>query len=205
MKNSLKATSIVEAMIVLLIVVTGITWVYSLLSSSQKLALSTWNRIEAIQIARDWLESFTNIRDTNWILFAADYENCWNVLNYNSACIGVNTVVNDIAAGSYKIYKNPNNQFELSVYPSAGSNFTLPAYRTNFRVNKDAQWFYTQNWGDAFVPLYTREIQISYPDWNSNTDKIAITALVQWSDSSSSSKPQKVKLSTTLTNWKGKE
>jgi hypothetical protein len=41
MKYSIKATSIIEAMIVLLIVVSGITGVYTLLTSSQKLATST--------------------------------------------------------------------------------------------------------------------------------------------------------------------
>jgi Tfp pilus assembly protein PilV len=203
MKYSIKATSIIEAIIVLLIVVTGITGVYSLLSSSQKLALSTWNRIEAIQIARDWLESFTNVRDTNWILFSADYDNCWNALNYQSVCIGVNTIASDITTGSYRIFKNWNNQFDLSWTWSSGSNFSNPIYRNDFQVNKDSQLFYTQSWGTVFIPLYTREIQVSYPDGNSNTDKIDITALVQWADSSSSL-PQKVELSTTLTNWKAK-
>ncbi len=87
MKYSLKATSVIEAMIVLLIVVTGVTGVYTLLNSSQKLAISTGNRIEAIQIARDGIEAFTNIRDTNWIRYSADYKNCWNVMNYNPSCI----------------------------------------------------------------------------------------------------------------------
>lgn len=57
------------------------------MTSSNKLADSTGKRIEAIQIARDGLEAFTNIRDTNWIKFAADYENCWNTLNYDSNCV----------------------------------------------------------------------------------------------------------------------
>jgi len=57
------------------------------MTSSQKLANSTALRIEAIQIARDGLESFTNIRNTNWVRFAADYENCWNVLHYDINCI----------------------------------------------------------------------------------------------------------------------
>ena len=57
------------------------------MTSSQKLANSTEQRIEAIQIARDGIEAFINIRDTNWVLFAADYENCWNALNYDDTCI----------------------------------------------------------------------------------------------------------------------
>jgi hypothetical protein len=29
----------------------------------------------------------TNIRDTNWKVFGANLQYCWNVLNYDSACI----------------------------------------------------------------------------------------------------------------------
>ncbi len=56
-------------MVVLLLLTVGITGVYTILSSSQKLSNSTALRIEAIQIARDGLEAMTNIRDTNWIEF----------------------------------------------------------------------------------------------------------------------------------------
>ncbi len=87
MKYEKTATSIVEAMIVLLIVVTGTVGIFQILNASQHLADSTQRRIEAIQIARDGIEAMTNIRDTNWQLFAADRRNCWNSENYNQNCI----------------------------------------------------------------------------------------------------------------------
>jgi len=207
MKHSLKATSIIEAMIVLLIVVSWITGVYTILNSSQKLAISTWNRIEAIQIARDWLEAFTNIRDTNWILYSADYENCWNTYNYDATCIwssGTSTDTVLWASQGFWIYKNSNNQFELIKHWWIMAWYSDSTYRTNFRVQKDSNWFYTQSWSVDFNPIYTREIQISYPDGDSDTDRIEVTALVLWSDSSSSA-PQKVEMSTMLTNWKAKQ
>lgn len=60
---------------------------FGILNSSQRLANTTGNRIQAIQIARDGIESMTNIRDTNWVKFPVDYENCWNTLNYDGLCI----------------------------------------------------------------------------------------------------------------------
>ncbi len=87
MKYAVKATSIVEALVVLLVIVSGSVGIFQILSTSQRLADATARRIEAIQIARDGIEAMTNIRDTNWQLFAADYQNCWRVLNYNSSCI----------------------------------------------------------------------------------------------------------------------
>lgn len=106
MKYSSQATSIVESMVVMLIVVTGITGLYSLFTQSQKLSESTEQRILAIQIAREGIEAMINIRDTNWLLYAASYPNCWNVLNYNSSCITTNTTATDILHGrSFTIYQ----------------------------------------------------------------------------------------------------
>ena len=84
------------------------------MNSSQKLAGSTGNKIEAIQIARDGLEAMMNIRDTNWLLFSADRKNCWNVRNYNVNCIGDTTLANDIrisATQGIRISRDINNRF----------------------------------------------------------------------------------------------
>ncbi len=80
-------TTIVEAMVVMLIVVIWIIWMYNIYSKSQNLSNTTQNRLIAIDIAREWIEAMTNIRDTNWMLFASNTDNCWNVLNYDSNCI----------------------------------------------------------------------------------------------------------------------
>lgn len=211
MKYSLKASSIVESMVVLLIVVSGIVGVYSILDSSQKLANSTWDRIEAIQIARDGLEAFTNIRDTNALLFELDLENCWNTMNYNNACIWntwVSTDIRNIANRAYSIYKAPNNQFMLWRRNTAGW-FNDSWYRNRFWVRKDDRGFYTQSWGILMDSTYTREIQVEYfqaddTPWNSNNPKVQVTSLVQWFDPTSGS-AKSLEMSTTLTNWRGEK
>jgi hypothetical protein len=208
-------------MIVLLVVVTGITWVYGLLVSSQKLANSTSKRIEAIQIARDGLEAFTNIRDTNWILYGADYENCWNVLNYNNACIWISGVTNDIRHNVnewFKIYRNSENKFRLALVSYATwETYADALYRSGFEIRKEsANLFYTQSWGIVYWvwsdPFYTREIQVDYLDnswmslWGllSDNDRMRVTAVVQWNDIAKQ-EPQKLEMSTILTNWKAKK
>jgi hypothetical protein len=213
MKISSSGTSIIESMIVLLIVVTGITGVYGLMNASQKLANSTESRIEAIQIARDGLEAFTNIRDTNWLRFAADRANCWNVLNYNASCIGSATTTYDIRLSAtqwIRLSRNWNNQFFIGIQNHWGTNtFDNTTYRNRFRVQKDTRWFYTQAWGTNFTPIFTREIQIDYlnaawvSQWStaSNNPKMKVTAIVQWNDPASST-PQRLEMSTILTNWK---
>lgn len=221
MKYSLRATSIIESMIVLLVVVTGITWVYWLLVSSQKLADSTSNRIEAIQIARDWLEAFINIRDTNWELYGADYENCWNVLDYELTCIGnvwgTSYIQHDTNEG-FKIYRDSENKFRLALWTYwPWDSYADDSYRNEFAIRKESiDGFYTQSgWIIYWVgtePFYTRELNVDYIDssWNLvwpdqyTNDSVKVTVLVQWSDRAKQ-ETQKLEMSTILTNWKAKK
>jgi len=206
-------------MVVLLVLVTGIVWVYTLLSSSQKLADSTGMRIEAIQIARDWLEAMTNIRDTNWIKYPLDYENCWNTRNYDIDCIGDTSTDHDMTHSANQgiiVYKNTDNQFITDVRTNSWNNFASWSYRDDFAIRKDVNWFYTQSggtiYGNGTTPFYTREIRLDYLDdsstsqWssNSNNQRVRINAIVQWIDTSKNT-PQRLEMSSILTNWKAKK
>jgi hypothetical protein len=218
MKKSFQATSIIESMIVLLIVVTWIVWVFSLLNSSLKLSDATSQRIEAIQIARDGLEAFTNIRDTNWIKFSADYKNCWNTLNYNTSCIwttGFSTDITHSATQWLIISRNTDNQFILTplFYFSGWNTYTNSDYRSKFGIQKDMNWFYTQTWWTLYwvsgAPFYTRELQIRYLNsslwtWNSDDERIEVTSIVQWKDISRNA-PKKLEITTILTNWESQK
>ena len=207
--RSIKATSIAEAMVVMLIIVTWVTWMYKIYSESIKLSNSTANKIQAIQIAKQWIEAITNIRDTNWLLFSSDYKNCWNTLNYNAWCIWESSPVLFEHNEKYKIFSDSNNRWVmeapwLAINPEEYSN---PDYRDFFRVWLN-NWIYSQSWSlTNLLPIFTREIKIEYIDtnWNSTPDnkdeKIKVTALVQWKDNASTN-PHKVELNQVLTNWK---
>lgn len=220
--TSRKATSIAEAMVVMLIVTVGVVWMFKVYINSQRLSNTTANKIQAIQIAREWIEAMKNIRETNWVLYWADSANCWNTSEYSSNCVWDTTNTHDIISTlwenfNYKIYRKPNNRWFLtpisSISPSPWSKvFSNDSYRGEAEVFTDNNWFYTQTgtlWTSKFKlkPLFTREIQIKYLQadwvtlWNSNDPKMQVTSLVQWSDSSNEQKPHKVKLTTLLTNW----
>lgn len=209
MKYNSLGTSIVEAMVVMLIVVIGIVWMYGILSSSQKLSDMTHNRIEAIQIAREGIEAIMNIRDTNALLFQADLANCWNVLNYDTNCLSDATTAHDIPhTGDFVIYQDTNFRWMLSQksYAWADDYFNIN-YKNAFQVRKNGD-FYTQTGWTDFLPLFTRDIKITYLDnitnaiaTDSNTDKMKIQSIVRWTDTSSK-KPYEIVLETVLTNWK---
>lgn len=208
MIKSKKATSIIEAIVVLLIIVTWVTWMYNLFNRSSHLSNSINNKIQAIQIAKQWIEAMTNIRDTNWIRFSSDYKNCWNTdINkhpVNDNCLWKNNTNYDIISWSYIVFRNNNNSWNLK--SKTISNFWSWTYIDDYRVYLD-NWIYTQTWLlDNLYPIFTREVKVSYlksnwTSWNSDDPKMKIISLVQWVDSSSST-PHKVELEQTLSNWK---
>ncbi len=203
MKISKRATSIAEVLVIMLIIIVWTVWMFTIFSKWQALSNTTENRIQAIQIAREWLEAMINIRDTNYLLYSANYDNCWNTLNYNLNCITdrINATATDIPTWSYKIYQDSNNRWDLSNWIS--NPYSDLNYRNFFKVWIDWNWLYTQSWWIDTKPLFTREIKVSYPGWDSNSEQMNITSLVQWSDSSKNW-VLKVELSTKLFNFKNK-
>lgn len=206
MKISKRATSIVEVLVIMLIIIVWTVWMFTIFSKWQALSNTTENRIQAIQIAREWLESMINIRDTNYLNYSANYDNCWNTLNYNWTCVtaSIDDTATDIPAWSYKIYQDTDNKWKIFTWSVVTYSYSDPAYRTFFKVMTDSNWLYTQSWGTADIkPLFTREIKVSYWVWGSNSEQMNIISLVQWSDSSKNW-VLKVELSTKLFNFKNK-
>jgi len=113
--------------------------------------------------------------------------------------------------------KNTNNQFVIlqQTHPSWIDSYSDPVYRDSFEIQK-LGGFYTQDWWVLYwvngAPYYTREIRLDYIDstWNfvwptnSNNDSMQVTVIVQWSDRARQ-EPQRLEMSTILTNWKSKQ
>jgi len=205
MKKSKKATSIAEAIVILLIITSWVTWMYRIFYKSTQISVSTQNKITAIEIAKQWIEWFTNIRNTNWLQFPSDYKNCWNVLNYDTNCIWKADGTYDIDEWSYIIYRWNNNLWYLENKNTW--TFWNWTYINDYAVSLK-NWVYSQSWAtENLTPVFTREIQISYlkddwvTDWNSDDNKVKVISLVQWKDNASTS-PHKVKLEQILSNWK---
>lgn len=200
MKYSKKGTSIIEAMVVMLIVVTWVVGMYNIFNNSRKVSDSTSYRVQAIAMAKEWIEALTNIRDTNWLLYSANTENCWNTFDYQGACI--TSTGHTIPSGSYLIYQNTNNRWYLSGV-SVSWDYSTGSYRDAFRIHLDDNWFYTQSWGSSFFPIFTREIKINYIDSEINPpQKMKVESIVKWTDNARVSWNYEVKLETILTNWK---
>ncbi len=187
-------SSIIEIIVVILVLTTGIIGVYSILSSSSRLAATTEKRVQAINLAREGLEIGQNIRDTNWIRFSSDYENCWSTFNNDSTCIGNNSFSNKLngvyvpilngslwtlwAASDSGVYIN-NNGLPVQWITTPPTNLCSNV------IQKDCRSFFTRT--IAFTPSGT---------WTLN-----VTSTVSWSDTSST-KPHIINLDLELKNWK---
>jgi len=212
MKKNITANSIAEAMVVMLVILTGVTWAYQMFNQSIKTVDSSEYKIRAISMAKEWLEAINNIRDTNWILFKWDLANCWNTLNYNITCFNDSGTSKDIREWSYRTYISSNNRWVLEEYTGT-LDYADTSYRDFFSVGYDINWFFTQSWSlidTEIKPPFTREIIINYiDDWNSplytgtnisNEEKMEVTVLIQWIDTISN-QVRKVEMKNILTNW----
>jgi hypothetical protein len=192
-------SSLIEIMAMMAILWLAITAMFSTVIGGIYFATDSENRIKAINIAREWLEWVTNLRNTNWLRFSSDQLNCWRVLSYISSCIW------------------------SSAYAGANSLGTTP---TNYVLeNKNGAWYVTGAttaswlWIDsngyyyatsATTPIctfditrncrspFTRVINIQLNGWN--TWSITATSRVDWFER----RAQNVTIQTTLTNWKSK-
>lgn len=203
MKFSKAGTSIIESMIVMLIVIIGVIGMYTIFTNSMKVSDSASYRVQAITMAREGIESVTNIRDTNWLLFWANTKNCWNTFNYSGSCITSNV---DIGSGSYILYQHNDTKRWFLSWVTVSGDYSNTDYKDAFQVNLEQIWswtFYTQSWGTIFLPLFTREIKIDYPsDAGAPPQKMKVESIVRRTDSARNSGNYEVKLETILTNWK---
>ena len=180
----------------------GIVGTYGFISSGQKASLATEHRVIATNIAREGVEGFTNIRDTNWLKFSSDYDHCWATVNYDAGCVG--NAGHDLANGSYTLTMD-NGILSLAgpITPSA----TYSTYRDQFPVYYDSNGLLSQT-GSATAlcshtapascrSIYTREILVSRP----TTDTIRIESIVTWADNTDST-PSRISIPVTLTNWR---
>lgn len=208
-----KWATMVELMAMLAILWLWVTAMFSVVTSGIYFAKDTEDTVKAINIAREWIEWVTNIRNTNWLRFSSDRTNCWKIKDYlGTSCIWI--TLNNISpllinTSSNTLYSN-NWLWYLSGVSLTAFETQWPTYSAIYSVYQDAEWFFFQT-GATDLPIctatiqsncrtiFTREIQITVPD-PTNLDTIFVKSTVRWN----TKRKQKIELTTTLTNWKAK-
>lgn len=187
-------------MIMLSVITLALTTMFVVLTQTINFSYDTESRIKAVNLAREWIEAVTNIRNTNWLRFSSDRKNCWDSKNYSNACFNPST-----GASTNKI--NANEEYILISKNWAWELWTLWT-SWNKDVYIDWNWTYYQ-WGS--IPTNTcknnnwqsinckspfqREIKIT----KKNNDSMDVAVTVTWLNGFGK---RKVELTSTLTNWK---
>lgn len=196
--------TMVELMAALGILSLWITALLQTLGWGIRYANDTENNIKAINIAREWVESVINIRDTNWLRFSSDRTNCWIVKDYDATCIW-DTTPPEIASGSYTVV-GLNWAWYLSWAVSGINPITnWNTYKQVFKVWIDSAWFFTQTWVSTIacswklqkncLTIFTREVNVTVTPGN-----MLIQSIARWNQE----RPRSVIIQTNITNWKSR-
>ena len=194
-------SSLIEIMAMMAILGLAITAMFSTVIWGIYFATDSENRIKAINIAREWLEGVTNLRNTNWLRFSSDQSNCWRIIGYQSNCIwnSAYAAANSLGAVSviWYVLENKNGAWYLNP-PTTGSWLWVDNiwfYFASGTVSTLCTFDITTNCKSPF----TREVQILLTGTPS-TGSLTVTSRVDWFER----RAQNVTIQTTLTNWKSK-
>lgn len=199
--------TMIELMAMISILWLGVASMFSVVTWGMWFAKDTEDTIRAINLAREWIEWVTNVRNTNWLRFSSDRINCWKTSGYDSTCIWNTSYANNLFSGSNILY-NQNGLWYLSgVNISLDPNSNWNTYYSQYKTYLDDNGFFTQTGAASNIlcgsainkncrTIFTREIFIS----PSGTWQISVKSKVYWN----TKRLQKIELETSLSNWKAK-
>jgi type II secretory pathway pseudopilin PulG len=102
MKNP--GESLLEILVSTVIIVVILTTVFALIQQGMSVSVSSENRLQAINIAREGIEAVRNIRDTNWLKYSGNRREKWLCLDKLSGWTPSHTIATDcIESGGLKI------------------------------------------------------------------------------------------------------
>jgi hypothetical protein len=204
-------------MVVIVVVTAGIVWAFWVLSSGQKLAATTTDRVQAINFAREWVEAVKNIRDTNYFQYPANPTDCWIVKDYNC------TTSNKYQTWSYVLARKDfatwgtlicDHCWYLSgtttnvVESRPISNWTVYQWKyalalngSGYTITGSTFWSPTicrNSTSTGCLTQFTREIALKRVE----DDTVEFSSYVHWRDANGSI--MTVELPMTLKNWRTK-
>lgn len=195
--TSRRAMTLVEVMGMMVIVSLWLLTLWQITYNGQILADNTENRIRAINLAREWIEIITNIRDTNWVKFSSDRKNCWRTLSYDIACVWNGSHTANLS-GTYIVYLSGMAWYTQDVTPTVHTGMYLDEkglpYQTGWTIPTLPRC--TVSTLTGCTTLFTRQITVT--PINDGSTGMLVNVQVDWRDKQKHS----IALDVTLTNWK---
>ncbi len=183
--RSRAAESMIETLIAITVLVLSTTAALSMLRTALKGNQIIGEKLVAIQLAMEGLDAIKNIRDTNYLLFPSDTDNCWNRLNAKklSDCTSPSTPANTIYDGqTYYLTRNlidaPLFKWSMSLASGprpGGMNFfsidtttTMDSATENATLYADWRSASNADFTSLFPTSFVRTVTIDYDPLDSN-------------------------------------
>ncbi|MFA4814781.1 MAG: type II secretion system protein [Candidatus Gracilibacteria bacterium] len=191
MRHAKPAESLIETMVAITVIVLATTAALSVLRTSQAGNEVIGKKVIAINLAEEGLEALRNLRDTNYLLFASDPDECWNKLEVTDVA-DCPTAMEITDGEAYYLTRDfdsdPVFKWHLTELTDAGTQGYLDLYSIdlngdgNGEANMYAQSHITTV-PDMSAPVENREmfqriIGIDYPA----PDYYDATATIYWYD-----------------------
>lgn len=167
----------------------------------------------AQNLAREAIEAVVNIRDTNWMLFPQDKEDCWMIID-SSTCPPLQPGKKIVAETSYTVARTASGRFALTARSGnldIQDNSNAKTQFSEFLLYVSNENIYTHTspgQGDLQSPYpfpdFYRMVKFSKVDPSDTnpdfeTKKMKITVKVQWLQKDSVAKTYE--LSSIITNY----
>lgn len=194
-----RAETILEVLVSIFVVAIGSAASTSLVVDALRSNGLSRDNLIAMNLAVEGQEAMRGIRDSNWLKFSYDRDNCWNLLPDKTACNA-----NDPQFKDDVIPGDPNGKFFTPLLNTETMGWELIQQEAELDLNKPGAQANNANFmlyladtnddeeGDLYVasdsPLpnpskFYRMVTITYPSASPvNEKEMTVTSIVQWND-----------------------
>lgn len=190
MKHPRRAESLIESMVAITIIVIASLTAVNLVNASIRGNEVIGEQLIALNLGLEGIEAFKNLRDTNYLLFAANADACWD--DYEASSSSNCGSSRDLSETStYKLERNldgtsPLLGWELVEVTDTSNDGFMTLYDYNFDPNDATQIMplYAQSDLEAnmseLTPVQTDKYQRLFSIDYQNDDVYNVTVTVNW-------------------------
>lgn len=222
LKGKRPGETLIEVIMAIFVVAVGSAAATSLIVTAIQANSFSRDNLIALNLAVEGIEAMRNVRDSNWLRFGFDKENCWNLDPEQTACTALTITTSAIDAGDYTVDLNPNTfQWTLTKITTGALNLADGTSDADYQLNyvdataadsdgngvltDDPDLYVSKNIVVALTLVSTgeskfyRSIVVTYPAVCPSLNKcMDITSTVQWKVGN---RVDKVQLKSSLTNY----
>lgn len=180
----------------------GLAAVTVILSVMNTTAISK-EYLVAQNLAREGVESAINIRDTNWLRFPSEKNDCWMIVEEPAGCPAADKKADE--AQKYILKRNAANKIYLESVPSSldladgiDQDFELKLNDSNIYEHNPDVPADTQPFPTFYRMIKFEKVEVADLPADFENERMKIVVTVEWMNKST---PKKYELSSIITNY----